>query len=326
MANLYKFKVFCNDHGSYQETGYVLDAPTTCPTVPGHTDIEDVVCIEVVPYEPQTAGGIPVRSIEGMQVKNKALVIAMTARSGEDFMAYSHNFCDPTTWYTGATQQEDVSLTDSGDGLTFNSGIVNWIDLFHGKVNNERAIRDSYAVVVKVNGVEKTHREPFATSGGDYDVNFVAGTVTFFESQDGNTVMATFWKANGSEWDLVPTAGKIFMVKGGKAVISPDDWDMTTSLHYQIVVDGYGVVAESVYDTAMQLFVESDSCSGDIEGPIGGAARGFTGARRGMKLHYETSRDLDQTAGVRLRIALGNGDKFNGTWFSVKLTGEVEDA
>jgi len=282
----------------------------------------------VAPSLGVTPEGHAITDIDGQQSAYKAIPVAITARTGADFSIFTHNFCKRWTWYQASVEQLDITLVDQGDGVTFkHTDHVNWIDLFQGEVTGERKLRASYPITVSDNGVEKTRHDPFEGTGGDYTLDPATGTVVF-DSAPSGPVTATFHKATTPEFDIIPSSGEVWHIKRARANVSIDNWEMNTSLHYKIMVDIPGVglveIVESAYDTAQQMFDESESCSGDLVGPVGGATRGFTCTLRKMKLLYETTRDLVNSQGVRLRVTLGNGNAFGGTRFTLKLSGERE--
>jgi len=133
---------------------------------------------------------------------------------------------DRTSWYQKSIQVVDETLTDSGDGLTFNSVHVWWVNIYGKLTYTHKQIpkRDGtfgkhadWAVVVKVNDVVQT-------SG--YSVNYVDGKVVFESSKSGSTVKVTYWHTdavtNCGEWLLVPAAGKKYIIEHVEIQISVD--------------------------------------------------------------------------------------------------------
>jgi len=128
------------------------------------------------------------------------------------------NLADRTTWYQKSVKVTAETLTDSGDGLTFNSVNPYWIDIMNLKLTY------SYKQIFKRDGTfgkqadwvhsVSVNGTPVTTG---FTVNFVDGTITFGSSQSGNTVTATYWTNNGvtqpSEWLLVPPAGHKFTIQ-----------------------------------------------------------------------------------------------------------------
>jgi hypothetical protein len=131
-------------------------------------------------------------------------------RPGSKFNVITHNWCDKTTWYSESTKITAETLSDSGNGLTFNSAHAFWVDMKHGKVTDEDsicAINAKWLSTITINNVAKTESPPGTTSG-DYQIDYRAGTVTFNASQSGNTVVATYWYAGSGSFTFKPLAGK----------------------------------------------------------------------------------------------------------------------
>jgi len=130
----------------------------------------------------------------------------------------SHDFGDQTTWYQYAVQVVDEVMTDSGDGLTFNSLKNFWINIDSDRINYDKDLiqmKDGtykdhpyFRPVIQIDAV-------IQTSG--YTINYTTGDVTFDASQTGKVVKATFFHtdgiANRSNWILNPPAGKKYIIE-----------------------------------------------------------------------------------------------------------------
>lgn len=134
--------------------------------------------------------------------------------SAEKFNCISPNWCDRTTWYEQSVHVASETLTDSGNGLLFNSANPFWIDTKHGKLFNEDALVSSnggkWVVAVTANGSQKSENSPGDTDK-DYTVNYATGTVTFNSSVSGQTIVANYWYSPStggtSTWTVSPPAG-----------------------------------------------------------------------------------------------------------------------
>jgi hypothetical protein len=139
----------------------------------------------------------------------------------------SPNWCDRTTWHSSSVYIEDEAAVDSGDHLTYQLDHENVVDVYHGKITFEDSLRDadvrSYRVTVKVNGVSKTERDPHVGSGGDFSVDYAAGTVTFFSALEvTDVVTVTYHYANGSSYVIAPTSGKKLLIEKVEVQFSDD--------------------------------------------------------------------------------------------------------
>jgi len=240
-------------------------------------------------------------------------------RTGSEAIFVTHNFCDSTTWYTESARASDEALTDSGGGLTWNSAHTSWIDMTHGKVFSEDSVADlaehKYAVVVKADGVTMTQRTSFSASGGDYDVDYGSGTVTFFSSQSGKAVTASYSYADGSGWILKPNDGYQIDLEAAEAQFS-EDTEYNDVLHFEIWGYDPGDPPNKIQygDSQYKRFINIvDEALGSfpVVPPIGGL-RGTPKAIYGFPFRYGTIRQLKSSQGLELRVHLLNNIRFGG--------------
>jgi hypothetical protein len=147
---------------------------------------------------PKTADGRQRLAVEKTDTTKKTII--------------SHDWTDPTTWIQESVRVVDGIATDSGDHLTYELAHEHIIDTYHGKCSQEDFLLDadgySYRVEVKVNGVVKTEQDPHYGTGGDFTVDYVAGTVTFLAALDpSDVVTATYHYENGSTFMVKPLPG-----------------------------------------------------------------------------------------------------------------------
>jgi len=292
--------------------------------------------------DPTNAAGVPYTVLSGDQN-----VVQIAGRKGSDLIAATHNFADSTTWFQASTRTTDT-LTDSGDGLTFNGHHPNWIDLTHGKYLYERNLvadaiaagGNGWAVSVTVDGVPKTQRAPFATSGGDFTVDYAAGTITFAAAQTG-VVVAEYSYAGSSQWELVPDTGKELEIIDSELQFSLDA-QLQSAIVYEIVgpvevfaptlaVSSGGPLPDGTlirlggkdYDTIDQLIDDARGAYPQI--PAMPGPRGFTQPRIGFPFWYGTINELYSSQGMRLRVRLESdvpvlGERGTGTMYCLSKT------
>ena len=139
----------------------------------------------------------------------------------------SPNWCDKTTWYGGSTEIVDEVATDSGNHTTYTLAHQYMIDVYHGKITFEEQLKDddgsNYRVTVKVNDVAKTEQDPHYASGGDYIIDYAAGSVTFLAAlQPADVVKVTYHYAGKATFVLKPAAGKRLYVGSVEVQFSED--------------------------------------------------------------------------------------------------------
>ena len=109
----------------------------------------------------------------------------------------SIDYTDKTSWFYDSALSTDEVLSDSGDGLTFDSNNLNWIDL--DKISDRDILDSSYNPVIKINDV---------IQNSNYTINFANGTVTFDSDQSSNSIKATYRYAQTSEFILTPPSNQ----------------------------------------------------------------------------------------------------------------------
>jgi len=191
----------------------------------GSNKITHVMHKEATPHADQTDFETNVKPtanavLEHRDASNKVVISPgmRESQSGQDGLTVvTHDWGDRTTWYQYAEKITDQILTDSGDGLTFNSTKNYWIN-----IDSSRLTFD-YKTVMKKDGTfgQKTDWRPVVkvndvvqTSG--YTVNYVTGDITFNSSQSGNTVKVTFHHNDGvtgrSRWNLMCNSSYVSLV------------------------------------------------------------------------------------------------------------------
>lgn len=153
---------------------------------------------------------------------------------------FSHDWCDKCTWYEAAVRVVDEVATDAGDHLIYSLTHTHLIDIYHGRITSEDYLKDSsgnsYRVVVKVGGVAKTEQDPHTGTGGDYTIDYAAGTVTFLAEQT-NEVKVTYHYATTSVFTIKPAPGRLLSMELVECQFSMDV-EITDTVKFQ----AYGYV------------------------------------------------------------------------------------
>lgn len=266
------------------------------------------------------------RSEEGVPI------VQIGAREGTELVLTTHNFCDPTTWYTTSARVVEETLSDSGDGLTFTSANTNWIDMTHGKLWDEDAlcldVGHGYSVDVTSDAVAQTQRTPFAANGGDFTVDYAAGTVTFASSQAGKAVVATYSRMVDSLFSIVPDSGTILdiesaIVKFTQDVVMNDAVVFEIWAYNPFNLPNKVAVKTTSYKTISNFLEEASEATAQTPA-LGGGVRGAAGAMVRVTFRYGTARSLVSSAGVELRCRLESdipftGDRAVGSFFITVL-------
>lgn len=292
-------------------------------------------CISVLSMDDAIVLGKIANNIPFVDLKNddQISLISPEPRIGSELILITHNFCDPTTWYTESLRAEDEALSDSGDGYTWTSSHINWIDMTHGKLFDEDAIvldvEHNYSIIVKVDGYTKEQREPFATDGGDYDVNYELGHITFFDDQSGKNITATYSYENGSKWKLIPIEGKRIDIEQAEAQFS-ENLVLNDSILFDIYVyNPYDLPNKVLYHSTtykkMTNFIDEALGSFPVIPAMGGTARGTNSNIYGFPFRYGTIRKILSSQGVELHVKLKNDKAFDGDFATATFYTTVRD-
>lgn len=282
-----------------------------------------------------------------------ALTIA-EPRTGLEVVYATHNFCDRTSWFGDSARSSDEVLTDSGDGYTFTSAHINWVDMVSGRVldddghvQEQKDLNPSdphgYSIIVKVDGYDKTAREPFELSGGDYEIFYDDGYVKFFESQAGKTVTASYSYENGSTFYVRPLPGKILSIEAAEAdfssnIVQKDTIEYSVWGYVDVFAPQYLIANGGPYPSGTKIPVKTglykrytqilrEAIGAYPTLPANGASpeemaldyKTFRRISRGSKddtqstpFRYATTRDLRHSYGMELRVKLIHDRSFDG--------------
>jgi hypothetical protein len=252
--------------------------------------------------DPTTPSGIP--------------LVVPAPREGPSVNFVTHNWADPCTWFGQSVRETGLELVGHGNGKLFSSHRRHWIDLNHGRYYREDLIKAAYLPKVYVDGVEKTERAPFADSGGDYIIDYVTGTVEFFETPSG-TVTADFSYANGSRYTIAPTAGKKLIVENSEVQFS-EDLVMNDTIHFQAWAynpmdppNKVPVTEATTYKT-IRDFVDEARGVYPVIPRVGGSERGLTTAHIVFPFNYKTVKELAASYGLEIRVWLDGDIPYEG--------------
>lgn len=189
-------------------------------------------------------GGYKARANRPMEVRlEDGRIRQATEKSTQSRLTlYSHDWTDPTTWYSTATYVAGETATDSGDHQAYSLAHVKVIDSYHGKMTGEDALRDaqgrSFRVSVYVNGTKKTEQDPHSASGGDYTINYAAGTIHFLSAnQPSDVVTVDYHHMVDSHFIISPTPGKNLRIDFAEVQFSTD-----VVITDSVVFQPYGLV------------------------------------------------------------------------------------
>lgn len=255
------------------------------------------------------------------EINQHALPVSIVSKRGKELISISHNFCDPTTWYTQS--QRTTEILSNIDGYTFISTRENWIDLTHGKLWDEdniaAKINHGYSVIVTIDGEPTAEQTPFG-SGGDFTVDYKNGLVIFFQDQGGKEIQATFSYAAGSLWALIPDEGTNIIIESAKITWTEDlilnDTIVNDMVFYDVNnLPNKTLIKRFKYKTLQNIIEEAESFTSRLV--INDTGRGLIGNIYSAKYRYGTVSEINASSGLETRIYLENDLPYGGTFASV---------
>lgn len=292
--------------------------------------------------EPKDANGFPIN--------------VLSPRSGNETIYCSSNFCDKCTWYGGSVRVTEEVLT-SNDGYTWSSANTFWVDMASGRVLDDDGIADEqrllnpgdphgYQVVVTVDNVEKTCRDHFATSGGDYEVYFEDGYIKSTTDWTGSVVKCSYSYADDSVFILAPLPGYTLNIEAAESDFTTDVV-MNDCILYEVkgLVDVFApelmpgvpsgtkiTLLSNKYKRLGQILTEAigsfptikslgvaDEHKGLSLKEIRRQSRGVNSDFIAVPFRYATMRSLNSAYGLELHVKLENNNVFGGSHCSLTL-------
>lgn len=292
------------------KTAFEANHKTGATSVPSYNEAKALYVGLSVPRRPANSRG--------------ANVIQLMPPEASRLDLITPNWCDRTTWVDQSLEIDGETLTDSGDGLTFNSAHANWIDTGHGRITDENKLDTKYRPIVKDNGVIKTEDDPFGGTQNDYSINYATGSVTFHSAPTG-PVTADYWYESGSLWTLKPAAGKIIRLTAVEVQFS-ENVVMNDTVQFQVYVGGSPYGSPVLYKRFTD-FVNAAEGSYPSIPAMAGAQRGTNSPIRVFRWPYKErgTTDLKASLAMEIRISLLANNAFGGEFGTATFYGVTED-
>lgn len=247
--------------------------------------------------------------------------------------AISYNWCDRTTWYDQAVyvSEEVVGVGNGVLGL-FSLDHGNVIDLSHGKVFEEDLIvapsSSAWSPEITVDGVPQTERVPFASSGGDYSIDYETGDITFHTVPGlGDEIKASYYynpdTTGNSLIELGPAPGKKWSIDRAEVQFSKDV-GITDTIIWEIRAGGFLVSPATKYKT-LGDYLDTSYGSFPEFPAMGGAARGLTQPTVLLRWEYVASIEILSSLGLKVAVYLENDIPFTGERATFTLYAAEED-
>jgi len=331
VTTLNKYRIWCDTDSKweYQWADESDAVPTACPTDTGHSvDTAKTSVVEVQGKDPKLGA-------------DNILLTSPKLGAGSEKYFYTPNMCDRLSWYHNSTVVTEFAMTDSGDQLTYNTNSthINWIDMQHGRVFQEKKIvatTPTLALKVEVStDAGATWDEKVLDT--DYNCDYAAGTVTFLSALGGgDLVRASFHKENGYLFTMVPAAGKVLQVQYVEVQVSKDA-SMTCPCKFSVWAYNpqdppNKIEYEFEFYETMWDFLQESTGPFPVMPDFGGssAIAGSPGRVRGLgsdvitiPFSYLARRDLATSTGAEIRVEIS--EPWGGTFANATLYCLSED-
>lgn len=259
---------------------------------------------------------------------------------------YTHNWCDPTTWYTCSKSVSEVVTFSSG---SYKLSYGNVIDVYHGKLTGEDFIKHpgtnaSLRVSVIASGHTLVEQDPHYGAGGDYTVDYENGLILPVSGTAfADPVTASYHHATNSAFYLTPLPGKTLVITEAEVNFSVDiGVTDTISFQAQGLVDDWApqlVAAHLVpsgtyinlgnpvrYKTMMDYMNESQRAYPSYP-PLGGNSwRAIQSPTVVLDWDYVAAQSITSSPAMRVQLKLDHDIPFSGTVGTATFYCTSEDA
>jgi len=259
---------------------------------------------------------------------------------------FSCDFNKKETWYiesSGNSESFNANGVQSNFSLAYGSGNgAAIIDLSHGKITEETSIvtpaTGSYVPIIKINGAVQNEREMYETSGGNYEIDYIEGTLKFYAAPpSGNTVTIDYFYSPSGSGPIViagPGAGKKWIINFAEVQFSKDT-DMKDTFVQNALIDlpifnASGVYQYTLYDYKPYPdtyyynagnFLDFTNGSFPIIPPFGGSERGMVNDTLIFRWDYASSMELLGSLNARFKIWTKNGRGYEGERVVITIYG-----
>lgn len=285
----------------------------------------------------------PSVSISQVEVSNIPQVETVKPNSITNSRVYifTIDFCKKETWYEGSVFVEN-EIIGTGDSIstTFNfshgaSGLGEAIiDLCHSKVTDEYLIKNPSGIVggfvptIKISGIIKQEREMFETTGGDYEIDYLAGQIEFFTPPSSGSEIRSnyYYSASGAGpiLKVAPPSGKKWIFDFAEAQFSSDfvmNDTILQNVFFNHPLYGEIPVSNNAVYAKMGNFLDYTYGSFPIIPALGGSIRGSNNSTIILRWNYLTPIELKYSQGVYLKSWTKHGRGFGGERATVAIYG-----
>jgi hypothetical protein len=282
-------------------------------------------------------------TVQPVEFQTPQLTYPKPVNIGKRITMFSHNFCDRTTWYTMSVPVSNEAVgTGTGSQTEFNLAHTYVIDVNHGKITDEDWLKEptvgngvNYVPVVKVDGVTQTEREFGELTGGDYEIDYKTGKLTFYVAPaTGTAVTVSYYYSPDTDnsYNIFgPKTGKKWSVTDIELQFSADvvlSDEMTNAVW---VYNPYDLPNKVIYPPSVARLKRSfdlvnwSILSFPLIPAFGGPVRGNASNIILLRFQYVSPIIITASTGAEIRFWLKHHREFAGDFASATLYGLEDD-
>jgi hypothetical protein len=292
--------------------------------------------LNVMGYDDALAHIVGISHVPSTHAPDGTHVTSLFPTAGLRDTIVTHNWADPTTWYSESTLASgNLAPTVSGTTYAFPQNHI--IDTYHAKIWNEDSL--GKRVSIFVDGTEKTEVNPH-TELGDFTVNYLVGTVAFSPAISPTaTVSGNYSYESGSAFTITPKPGTRLIVKNVEVQFSTD-----MVLNDTTIFEAYGYVdvfapqytpvpypagtkiplESTTYKSIFDFIDESNSAQPTLPPMSSGTWRGNTQGTIVFPWDYAAAIELSDAAGMEIKIKMQHDIPAGGERVTVTFYGLYE--
>ena len=288
-------------------------------------------------------------------------IVSLWPTEGSRKTIVTHNWADPTTWYSNSTQVLNESPSVITPELVYELAEDNIIDVTHGKVWEEDLSMTSYKFLLEGSTDGGTSWTPFAEedphveehtgANGDYVIDYDTGIITFHSAiAVGTSLRASYYYADlstpgASTYILAPLPGKTLLLRKAEVQFTKDivigdtiafetyGYADVFAPHLVNTFDPPGPLAPgtkipistTTYKTMRDYYNEANGAMPTYPALGGSGWRGIDQDVVVLQWDYAAMLPVSSAAGMEVRILLKHDQPFGGTYATATLYGLSED-
>jgi len=287
-------------------------------------------------------------------------IVSLWPTEGSRKTIVSHNWTDPTTWYSNSIKVVNEAPSVVTPLLVYDLANDVIIDSYHAKLWEEDSTMTQYRVLLEVSTdggttwAPKVEEDPHiaeTTQGahGDFVVDYETGQITFHSAlPSGTTVRVSYYYVDmdtpgASQFIVAPLPGKILQLRKAEVQFTTD-LVITDTVHFETFgyVDVFAPqylqsnggpypsgtkipIAKTCYKSMRDYYNEANGAQPTYPALGGAGFRGLVNDVVVLQWDYAAMLPISSAAGMEVRIYLVNDIPYGGEYSTATLYGLSEN-